>query len=228
MVVLKLDLQMFMPLKRLRVFLLISRDKEVQAVEPQRTWFKHHVIQSGAWSPLFRAISQELAITPQALKSACDPALLPHEWKNGCIEELLTEKDCLSLRTIGPFHAWVGSCMSQYGFQHLLCPRLLRSKGLLSVFMQDGRVRTGLRLIDSLEFAWLLGFSGIQWPRCLRTSFRVLGNCVSPIHAKIVNGWIRVNWLGLPFDFDLLWRDLRRFNEGHMMLADCQFFQDDD
>ena len=228
LVVLKLDLQMFMPLKRPRVFLFIGQDRENQVVVPQRTWFRHHVIQSGAWSPLFRVISQDLAITPQALKSACDPALLPHEWKNGCIEELLTEKDCLSLRTIGPFHECVGSCMSQYGFQHLLCPRLLRSKGLLSVFMRDGRVRAGIRLIDSLEFAWLLGFSGIKWPRCLRTSFRVLGNCVSPIHARIVNGWIQVNWLGLHFDFDLLWSDLRRINEGQRMLADCQFFQDDE
>ena len=145
-----------------------------------------------------------------------------------CIEELLTEKDCLSLRTIGPFQECVGSCMSQYGFQHMLCPRLLRSKGLLSVFMRDGRVRAGIRLIDSLEFAWLLGFPGIKWPRCLRTAFRVLGNCVSPIHARIVNGWIQRNWLGLPFDFDLLWNDLRRINDGNMMLADCQFFQDDE
>ena len=38
LVVLKLDLQMFMPLKRLRAFFFISRDKETQAVEPRRTW----------------------------------------------------------------------------------------------------------------------------------------------------------------------------------------------
>ena len=158
LVILKLDLQMFMPLKRLRVFLFIGQDK----------------------------------------------------------------------RTIGPFQECVGSCMSLYGFQHMLCPRLLRSKGLLSVFMRDGRVRAGIRRIDSLEFAWLLGFSGIKWPRCLRTAFRVLGNCVSQIHARIVNGWIQRNWLGLPFDFDLLWNDLRRINDGNMMLADCQFFQDDE
>ncbi len=37
-----------------------------------------------------------------------------------------------------------------------------------------------------------------------------------------------MNWLGLHFDFDLLWSDLRRINEGQRMLADCQFFQDDE
>ena len=86
-----------------------------------------------------------------ALKSACDPTLLPHEWKNGCIEELLTEKDCLSLRTIGPFQECVGSCMSQYGFQRMLCPRLLRSKGLLSVFMKtegSGQVSDSLIVLN--------------------------------------------------------------------------------
>ena len=57
LVVLKLDLQMFMPLKRLRVFLFIGQDEEIQVVVPQRTWFRNHVIQSGAWSPLFRVIS---------------------------------------------------------------------------------------------------------------------------------------------------------------------------
>ena len=56
----------------------------------------------------------------------------------------------------------------------------------------------------------------------------MLGNCVSPIHAKIVNGWIKVNWLKIPFDVDLLWTELSKVNDGQVMLADCQFFQDDE
>ncbi len=47
-------------------------------------------------------------------------------------------------------------------------------------------------MVDGLEFAWLLGFGCLKWPRDLCTSYRLLGSCVAPIHARIVNGWISI------------------------------------
>ena len=55
--------------------------------------------------------------------------------------------------------------------------------------------------------------------------------CNLTIYKYSESGFEDTSWLEcflIFLDFDLLWRDLRRFNEGHMMLADCQFFQDDD
>ena len=51
--------------------------------------------------------------------------------------------------------------------------------------MFDCRTAKGLRLIDPLEFAWVLGFDSMVWPKNPRTSYRILGNCVAPIMAKI-------------------------------------------
>ena len=104
-------------------------------------------------------------VSESAMNAAVQAALLPVEWKSGCIEALMTKKDCLKLRTITPFDSVVPSCMSQYGHQHQLSIRLLRERGLLSFFIFDCRTAKGLRLIDPLEFAWVLGFDSMVWPK---------------------------------------------------------------
>ena len=226
--VLKIDLQHYMPIKRLRAFLMICDDEHLPELELPRTWCKRHFIQAGAWISLFRAISPELQVNDLAYKAATDPQLLPCEWKNGCIECLITEADCLALRTISPWAAKIPSCMSQYGNQHQLNPRLLRYKGLLSYFIQDGRAQRGFRMNDILEFAWLLGFNSVKWPRAVGLAYKLLGNCVAPIHARIVNGWIATNWLKHDFCFQNLWDEYRNFDESLSRLGDFFFSQNDE
>ena len=226
--ILKLDLSMFMPLRRLRAFIFVGDVPQTQVVIPQRTWFQQHIIQSGMWTPLCRACSEDLVITEPAMNAAVQTALLPVEWKNGCIENLMTKKDCLRLRTITPFDSIVPACMSQYGQQHQLNIRLLRERGLLSFFMFDCRAAKGLRLIDPLEFAWVLGFDSMVWPKNPRSSYRILGNCVAPTMAKIANHWIRTNWLGESLNCQTLWNELGHRSSGARMLADCQVAANDE
>ena len=141
---------------------------------------------------------------------------------------MLTTAACLTLRTISPWHLQIPSCMCQYGNQHQLSPKLLKSKGLLSYLIEDGRAEGGFRLIDTLEFAWLLGFGSLKWPRDLCTAYRLLGNGVAPIHARIVNGWISTFWLKESFCFQALWDEFRKFDESISKLADFLFFQNDE
>ena len=224
--ILRLDLSMFSPLRRLRAFFFVDNSQEVIEIVPRKTWLHTHIIQSVAWTPLFRASANDLALTETARHAASEPALLPLEWKNGAIESMITRSDCLRMRTVSPFDAVVSSCMSQYGFQHHLNLRLLRGKGLLSFFFQDDRAIGGLRLVDPLEFAWLLGFGDVRWPRCLKTAYKVLGNCVAPFHAKIANFWMKINWLNHSADPHSIWDELNVYN-GARMLAHCQFAQDE-
>lgn len=84
--------------------------------------------------------------------------------------------------------------------QYLLCPPLLKSTSLLSFCMEDGRAPMGLPLADALQYAWLMGWGSLRWPRCLRTSYKLLGNCVAPIHTKIVTvavGFRSIGWINL-------------------------------
>ena len=226
--ILKLDLSMFMPMRRLRAFIFVGDVPETHVIVPQRTWFQQHIIQSGMWTPLCRACSEDLIVSESAMNAAVQAALLPVEWKNGCIEALMTKKDCLKLRTITPFDPIVPSCMSQYGHQHQLSIRLLRERGLLSFFMFDCRTAKGLRLIDPLEFAWVLGFDSMVWPKNPRTSYRILGNCVAPIMAKIANHWIRKNWFGESLNCQTLWKEIEYRSCGTRMLADCQVATNDE
>ena len=34
----------------------------------------------------------------------------------------------------------------------------------------------------------------MKWPRDVSLAYKLLGNCVAPIHARIVNGWITTHW----------------------------------
>ena len=222
--ILKIDLQWFVPLRRIRAFIFICEEESFPEVVIPCTWKKRHLIQAGAWTPLFRACSSELQVSDDALKAATDPFFLPVEWKNGCIDTLLTTEDCLTLRMVNPWGPLVSSCMSQYGNQHNLSQRLLRRKGLLSFFIRDGRAPRGFRLMDPLEFAWLLGWGPTRWPRDTCLAFKILGNCVAPLHAKIAPTWIDGNWLRQPSSFTDLWNDISRASDGIAMLQFCFFF----
>ena len=224
--ILKIDLQWFVPLRRIRAFIFICEEESFPEVVIPCTWKKRHLIQAGAWTPLFRACSSELQVSDDALKAATDPFFLPVEWKNGCIDTLLTTEDCLTLRMVNPWGPLVSSCMSQYGNQHNLSQRLLRRKGLLSFFIRDGRAPRGFRLMDPLEFAWLLGWGPTRWPRDTCLAFKILGNCVAPLHAKIAQTWIDGNWLRQPCSFTDLWNDISKASDGIAMLQDCSFWQD--
>ena len=68
----------------------------------------------------------------------------------------------------------------------------------------------------------------MSWPRDLRLAYKVLGNCVSPIPARIVNGWIMTFWLKMPFSFQSLWDEFRLFDESISKLGDFLFFQNDE
>ena len=49
--ILKLDLSMFTPMRRLRAFIFVGDVPETHVLVPQRTWFQQHIIQSGMWTP---------------------------------------------------------------------------------------------------------------------------------------------------------------------------------
>ena len=80
-------------------------------------------------------------------------------------------------------------------------------------------------MIDTLEFAWLLCFQNVTWPRDVGLAYKILGNCVAPIQARIVNGWITTHWLKQSFSFRDLWDEYRKFDESISKLADFLFFQ---
>ena len=81
--ILKIDLQYFMPMRRLRAFIFICDDEHLPVLELPKTRDKRHYLQAGAWTPLFRATSKDLQVNDLAYKAATDPKLLPWEWKNG-------------------------------------------------------------------------------------------------------------------------------------------------
>ena len=73
--ILKLDLSMFMPMRRLRAFIFVGDVPETHVIVPQRTWFQQHIIQSGMWTPLCRACSEDLIVSESAMNAAVQAAL---------------------------------------------------------------------------------------------------------------------------------------------------------
>lgn len=86
-------------------------------------------------------------------------------------------------------------------------------------------VPMGLPLADALQYAWLMGWGSLRWPRCLRTSYKLLGNCVAKNSHQnsYSSSWISVYRLNQPCNFQLLWDEFRQVNEGRAMLA-CRLY----